>query len=745
MNNKILVVGVLALFCLIVSGDQTRLNELNRRLNRVNQAILDGASDQDILRGLASESSSESRTIADRGHGNINIYSAPITFRQFHFVTETVVFGIALDLTVRKSEDSMMTWQPLSSIPSEVKIAGIRYSQADPNSMVFIAANKSLVFTTTDMGATVTAQNLPFKVDDMHYCPMDSKMLFARNGGSGDLYFTKDFWQTYSNILKKVSFAQWCGHERICYIGDGDFKITDNYGQTSTSKNIKADYLIEHPKFLFVLGNSVAFPGSKNLFVSVDNGTTLKEAMLPKGLTIPSLAAEQILDDRDAIWLAAPHGVMVGGTPGSGDVYVADFVGYRFTLAKENVVYLNNWWDFDPFRSLEGTYFANVLIDELELQMQTQITYDNGDHWATLKPPTTGYNNRTINCAGCTLNLFGRTTWLGIAGDNNYYGDFWTTESAVGIVMATGNVGPYLYFEPDEVFTYLSSDGGVNWSEVGEGSMVYEFGDHGGILVMVPNQVSTKTITYSLDFGKTWTDFEFATDPTIVVNIFTTSSHNSRFVIFSVKGGLPFYYGLDFSVIFGGATCGTFDYETWELTDEANQKCILGHDTTYLRRKPSSQCDSPDNFNFIKSQTNCNCTVDDYECDYGYEQTISGKCVYTESTTPEINCVDGHYLESQGYRRVPGDTCVNPLAQYEPISKDCKDNSSSGSGLSGGAKAAIAIFVLLVLAFAGFIGFVVVTKRTEWLKDKLSFLRFGGGPRHQGYSNRLPMEDEDEI
>ena len=35
--------------------------------------------------------------------------------------------------------------------------------------------------------------------------------------------------------------------------------------------------------------------------------------------------------------------------------------------------------------------------------------------------------------------------------------------------------------------TYLSRDGGLTWAEVKKGPYVYEFGDHGGLIVMAKN------------------------------------------------------------------------------------------------------------------------------------------------------------------------------------------------------------------------------------------------------------------
>ena len=64
------------------------------------------------------------------------------------------------------------------------------------------------------------------------------------------------------------------------------------------------------------------------------------------------------------------------------------------------------------------------------------------------------------------------------------FGPVYSNENALGIIIATGNVGKYLSVRDDEVNTFLSSDGGHTWKEIFKGSHIYEVSDHGGLLVM---------------------------------------------------------------------------------------------------------------------------------------------------------------------------------------------------------------------------------------------------------------------
>ena len=72
---------------------------------------------------------------------------------------------------------------------------------------------------------------------------------------------------------------------------------------------------------------------------------------------------------------------------------------------------------------------------------------------------------------GCSLNLFGST---------GSYNSFYSTDNALGLVVATGNTGQYLYKTPEKANVYVSRDAGLSWREVAKGNHIFEFGDHGG-------------------------------------------------------------------------------------------------------------------------------------------------------------------------------------------------------------------------------------------------------------------------
>ncbi|KAN0019322.1 hypothetical protein ACTFIU_002530 [Dictyostelium citrinum] len=120
--------------------------------------------------------------------------------------------------------------------------------------------------------------------------------------------------------------------------------------------------------------------------------------------------------------------------------------------------------------------------------------------------------------------------------------------------------------------------------------------------------------------------------------------------------------------------------------------CILGAKTHYKTVKPNIIC-----YMAEKPQTfyeYCQCTVEDFECDIGYENADSN--FYPDSSTPEQvncrvslessyfptneeNCTPGEtYYISKGFRKIAGSQCVGGVSEiYSPQMIMCPLNNSS--------------------------------------------------------------------
>ena len=145
-------------------------------------------------------------------------------------------------------------------------------------------------------------------------------------------------------------------------------------------------------------------------------------------------------------------------------LYLSDAEGLRFSLSlRNNKRDAQGRCDFEKLQGIEGIYITNEQINaDVESakerpRLRTKITFDKGGKWQLLKPPPTDDKGRDFSCRAdedseCSLHLHGVT---------DSWGPFYSNKNAIGVVMATGNVGHHLSDKEDEVHTFMSRDGGL--------------------------------------------------------------------------------------------------------------------------------------------------------------------------------------------------------------------------------------------------------------------------------------------
>jgi len=73
------------------------------------------------------------------------------------------------------------------------------------------------------------------------------------------------------------------------------------------------------------------------------------------------------------------------------------------------------------------------------------------------------------------------------------------------------------------------------------------------------------------------------------------------------------------------------DFELWSPHDDgrhgSNDKCFLGQQVTYVRRKMDRECFNGEELERQTIRVPCLCTEADYECDINYIRERGGKCV----------------------------------------------------------------------------------------------------------------------
>merc|ERR1711871_412063 len=138
---------------------------------------------------------------------------------------------------------------------------------------------------------------------------------------------------------------------------------------------------------------------------------------------------------------------------------------------------------------------------------RTRITRTNGAYWEPLQAPSKYADKGCELCqAGeedCYLHLSGPSQWT--FGTRTARPTYYHHENAPGVLVANGNVGKYLDLE-SEGCTFMSRDGGVSWEQISEGINVYEFGDHGALMIRVKHSSSgaTQGLFFSTDEGRCW-------------------------------------------------------------------------------------------------------------------------------------------------------------------------------------------------------------------------------------------------
>eukprot|EP00920_Eleutheroschizon_duboscqi_P010871 GHVT01025537.1.p1 GENE.GHVT01025537.1~~GHVT01025537.1.p1 ORF type:complete len:678 (-),score=147.34 GHVT01025537.1:1172-3205(-) len=501
---------------------------------------------------------------------------------------------------------------------------------------------------------------------------------------------------------------------------DVDLMITSDFGTTTRRLVYRGNKFLASNGYIFVAKLLDSTRQTVSLVVSTDGGDSFEAARLPVELQQKSYT---VLDTSEgAIMLHVNHGDKQ--KPDSGNVYISDEKGLRYSLSlPNNVRTASGECEFDKVMSLEGVYLANFkdeaegsksrteAVREAEALetgdapaleakhkgvssrskaadvVRTVISMDKGGVWSFLKAPKVDSQGKKIDCPPdrCWLHLHGISKFAEFA-------PFYSVDNAVGIIMGTGNVGSHLKSEADEVNTYLSRDGGFSWIEAHKGAYIYEFGDHGGLLVMADDTKKTNQVVFSWNEGQSWFDFELGQHPIQVDNVvIEPKSSGVEFLLYGKRDDVGVLYHLDFSTLAQPRCKGIWaadsvasDYETWTPTDgrSGGDRCILGRQSTYTRRKQTSECFNGREFERPKNVKLCVCTKEDYECEFGFSRAVGSlECRPEDPRLTAEGCTASSFFYTHAYRRVPGDVCEGgwvpqkvavPCPQHAPFSKGAK-------------------------------------------------------------------------
>ncbi|KAJ1859031.1 vacuolar protein sorting/targeting protein PEP1 [Coemansia sp. RSA 1822] len=415
--------------------------------------------------------------------------------------------------------------------------------------------------------------------------------------------------------------------------------------------------------------------------------------------------------------------------PGSewGTLYTSNSNG---TYYRRSLEYVNRdesgLVDFERIRGLEGIALANIVSNPQTAhngtpkRLRSMVTMDGGARWHYLRVEGSTPCSQTAPQSGsCALHLHGYTE---VSDPENIY----SAKGAIGLVMGVGNVGPHLS-HIGQASTYLSTNGGVSWTQVRKGPMWHEFGDHGALLIVADRIHPVSVVEYSLDRGSSWLTLQLPKEAQHVrVEMLTTSpdSTSRKFVLFGQANGRNVIVGLDFS----GAQPRACTFKADEKDGDfelfsprmlgSDQQCLLGRQVEYYRRKPLAACSVGEEFRPVRQLTHiCECTKYDYECNHNFvRQTTNdglGKCMLIEGmSAPRTNCTQGmrdYFVIEAAYRKIPQSICHNGVVLDRPTEVWCPGKARS-----------VAIFWSLILPIAFLTLAYVAYKR--W-RDQYPYLR----------------------
>ncbi|KAI0391146.1 Oligoxyloglucan reducing end-specific cellobiohydrolase [Xylariaceae sp. FL0594] len=479
--------------------------------------------------------------------------------------------------------------------------------------------------------------------------------------------------------------------------------------------------------------------GTLNALASLD-GQLYAHAHFPPNFQVPHQNAYTVLDSSTrAVNLFVATEMEENRKYGS--ILKSNSNGTSYVMSISGVNADDNWYvDFEKMLGLEGVAVVNVVAnsgsDSEPKNLQTRISHNDGAEWAYLPPPSKDSEGKAYSCSSragdemCALHLHGYT-------ERRERGMTYSSESAIGLMFGTGNVGPVLGNAKD-ADTFMTRDAGLTWKEVKKGSWIWSTGDQGAIIVLAPKGKKTKSVSYSLDGGDTWKDLEVSDSEVTIHDVTTLRSGSSRnFAVWGTKGSHVFAVNLDFSgltdrpCVHDKNDAEKSDYELWAPEHPLQPNgCLFGHRNRYLRKKKDRVCYNKEQLQHEYEVETCECTRQDYECDYNYELDNHGYCTLVEGLRPkdpEQMCRDDpkqtEYHEPTGLRRIPLSTCKGGAFDPDKVFKvhPCPGHEEEFERKHGVSGVAIFFAVVIPVAIAGLVGWWVYN---NW-QSKFGQIRLG--------------------
>lgn len=661
------------------------------------------------------------------------------------------------------THDHGKKWQQVDTGKEEVVAI---YPHQYLNDAVYLVTPSKTVYYSQNFGQTFHTFEAPEKpnqdrVQILQFHPKQKDWLIWTGGKDGQTIAhvsTKggDDWTTLLRSVRKCQFVyreDREGSEQLIYC-----EQYENEDSDAPLSLISSDDFFEHKKELkrdvinfatmaeyIVVAVRDEDQQSLRVDTSID-GQVFADAQFPKNFKVPHQQAYTVLD-------SSTHAVFLHVTVNNhedseyGSIVKSNSNGTSYVLSVSEVNRnAPGYVDFEKMQGLEGVAIINRVANKDEVddgsskKLKTYITHNDGADWALLGRPDEPRNGEyKYECSGsgdkCSLHLHGYT-------ERKDARDTYSSPSAVGLMLGTGNVGEYLGFKKD-ANTFATRDGGLTWKPVAPGTWQWEFGDQGSIIVIVKDAEPTDFVLYSLDEGVTWIEYKFSDTAMDVEDITTVPSDTSRnFLLWGkIKGDLK-VVNLDFSGLEERSELCKLDENNPESRDSdyylwspkhplSDDDCLFGHVAQYHRKKAASQCYNGREIQHLHNiARNCSCTRRDFECDYNYEKQSDGSCHLVpglEPPDPAAVCAKkdvAEYYEITGYRRIPLTTCQGGQElDYTSRTLPCPGHEDEYNKKHSVGAAGLFFAIVLPIATAAGVGYWVWK---NW-DGKFGRIRLGDG------------------
>ncbi|XP_038871843.1 sortilin-like isoform X2 [Salvelinus namaycush] len=350
--------------------------------------------------------------------------------------------------------------------------------------------------------------------------------------------------------------------------------------------------------------------------------------------------------------------------------------------------------------------FASIMTGS-GTQRMIHVSVDGGDVWNMAQLPTVGHEQFYSILAASDDMVFMHVDEPG------------------------GSVGdPASVLSPD---VYVSDDGGYSWLRALTGPHHYAILDSGGLLVAVEHtSAPVNQIKFSTDEGQCWHVYNFTSEPLYFTGLaLEPGAHSMNLSLWGYRVGLQgplSHYWVSVTIDFKqllSRDCGEGDYVQWlahsDDLNNPNDGCILGYKERFLRLRKDSVCWNGRDYVITTQPTPCPCTLDDYQCDYGYYRAEnSSECVEQADLKGHVLefCLHGttEQLQTSGYRKIPGDRCeggIQPKRKEIDLRRNCISNALHPKPLTEAnllSSASIVVVVMVILLISAATGVMLVKK-----------------------------------